>query len=205
MGYMTHPNQTMQELPDRCAPLMRRHNKLLGTVVARNQESDKLYRALTRDGALVHFAHLPDYDQPAPIDLGHHVTLTVDPEDVCLEHPDSLESNDGNCWPARVVLAARRDLRTIVIVKILGQVSTLMSTQRICWLDRAPHAWDRVMVHIPPDAIHVSYRFPGHARLRPRLLKAVSPTTGAHEWNGAPLPPMPDWWLRPDSPTFFKD
>lgn len=200
MAYMTHTSETMQRLPDRCTPLMRRHNQLLGTVITCSREPDNIHRALTRDGNLVHFAHQPDYDQPHPIDLGHHVTLTIAPEDVCLEHPDAMDVMSLNTWPGRIVLAARRDMDTIVIVKILGQFSTLVSTQRISWLNRAPHAWDRVLVHIPPATIHISHRFPGHLRLRPRLLRVALCSSEAVEWNGDALKELRDWSLN-DQPV----
>lgn len=74
-----------------------------------------------------------------------------------MESPYSPEVMSVHTSPARVVPAAR--LNNAILVNILGQFTTLMGTQRISWLRRAPHAWDRVLVPILSDAIYVMRSF----------------------------------------------
>ena len=84
-------------------------------------------------------------------------SLSQSLREMCLESPYSPEVMSVNTSPARVVPATRPN--NAILVNILGQFTTLMRTQRISWLNRAPHAWDRVLVPILPDAIHVMPSF----------------------------------------------
>ena len=112
---------------------------------------------------------------------------------MCLKPPYLLDVGSANTWPARVVLAVQPN--NAILVKILGQFTTLMSMQRISWLNQAPHAWNRVRVHIPPDAIHVMHRFPGHSKLHPRLLRVMARTPETDEWKGGALNELHNWSL----------
>ena len=144
--------------------------RLVGTIIAYCHDLDMGYRIRTADNGIVDVTLSRETHHPIRLDRGHHVTLSIPPADVMLSPPRWVDPSETNHWAGRVVLASHPDSEPLLIVKILGQPWTLMSSQSISWLNRRPCAWDRVTVHIPPDAVQIIRRYPGHSHLRPRLL-----------------------------------
>ncbi len=146
------------------------HNRLAGTIIAYCHDLDMGYRIRTVDNGVVDVTPSRETQHPIRLDRGQHVILDISPADVMLSPPRWVDPSEANHWPGRVVLASHPDSDPLLIVKILGQPWTVMSSQRVSCLNRPACAWDRVTVHIPPDAVRIIHRYPGHAHLRPRLL-----------------------------------
>ena len=174
MAHMTYSIETFPDLHARCVAQAHTQNHLSGMVIGRCHEQDMRYRVRISDGGLIDIVPKPQSDRLCPIDLGQHLTLDIAPGNVRLDHPDAMDSRAVNTWPGRIVLAGRRDNAPLVIVKILGHQWTLESTQDGFQLGRLLRSWDYVAVHIPPDVPRIVHRFPGHARLYPRLLTQVA-------------------------------
>ncbi|WHZ14137.1 MAG: hypothetical protein OJF52_000972 [Nitrospira sp.] len=167
--------QARPAVEDRRTPSILIKNKVVGTVIAchRSQPQRMRYRARMAGGSTITFLYRTLSVRPDSLDIGQQVTLDIPPHDVILSPPRWVSPLENNCWPARVVLSARHDLNSLLVVKILGSPWTLTSTRQAFWLNRPLHAWDRVTVYIAPESCSVVRRYPGDLRLRPRLLTEV--------------------------------
>ena len=178
MALAIHTTESTLDVPTLHPPGVRIKNRLLGTVIARHLQYPHYprtkYRVRMLDGETIDFVSAPLTEQSNDLDIGQHVTLDVLPGDVMMSPPRWVHPSEENRWPGRVVLSAGREFESLVVVKILGRFWTLTSTRRTFWLNRPPCAWNRVTVHIPPDAISIRRRYPGHPHLRPRLLRQVT-------------------------------
>lgn len=177
MALMAHRIETALDVPELQPSLIRIKNKLVGTVVARHYQYPHYplakYRVRLPDNGTIDLVSVPETEQCEELDIGQQVTLEVPPGDVLLSPPRWVSFLEDNCWPARVVLSANGGFDSLLVLKILGRSLTLTTTDNMFWLNRPPRAWDRVTIHIPLNAVSIKQRYPGHSRLRPRLLTEI--------------------------------
>jgi hypothetical protein len=153
-------------------------NRLVGTIVARHHQYPHYplakYRVRLLDRGTIDFVSSPEMQQSDELDIGQQVTLEVPTSHILLSPPRWVSFLEDNCWPARVVLATNGEFKSLLVLKLLGRCLTLTTTDSMFWLNRPPRAWDRVTIHIPLNAISIKQRYPGHSRLRPRLLTDIT-------------------------------
>ncbi len=181
MALMAHRIETAPDVLDRRPSHIRITNRLVGTVVARHHQYPHYplakYRVRLLDRGTIDFVSSPDAEHSNVLDIGQQITLEISPNDVRLSPPRWVGFLEENCWPARIVLAANGEFESLLVLKVLGRCLTLTTIDSMFWLNRPPRAWDRVTMHIPLNAICLKQRYPGHPRLRPRLLTETSAET----------------------------
>jgi hypothetical protein len=181
MALTAHRMELAPDVLDTRLSHIRIKNRLVGTITARHHQHPHYplakYSVRLLDRGTIDFVSSPGMQQSDEPDIGQQVTLEIPTGDVLLSPPRWVSFLEDNCWPARVVLAANGGFKSLLVLKLLGRCLTFTTTDNMFWLNRPPRAWDRVTIHIPLNAISIKQRYPGHSRLRPRLLTDITRAT----------------------------